>query len=260
MISSSQVTALTAQAANSATYASLDDNGDLLPGWVLNTDGVPVYIGPELAYRGIGIYGQSVEGLVLAGVLKPSILTLIKTPEDVPTALSNASVWSGNLGVYGLIDYLDSAIIQNLVQIALYQGAYQGLIDNGVITGTEEPRYIATFLQPAVKYGVNVVLLWIANRLSAELNSAVSITARQGQYAIDFIDIYGAQLNIAPDPGAFDNTTQRTIIDQVVANIIDSPKIPPLLYGDLAVANVAVTLGTTGEDGTFRFAPGAPRS
>jgi hypothetical protein len=59
--------------------------------------------------------------------------------------------------------------------------------------------------------------------------------------------------------GGFDNTVFREEVDQAVADIIGNPRIPPIEYADV-LAPVPVTIpDATAEDGTLRFAPGAPR-
>jgi hypothetical protein len=262
MLTRGQVTALTAQAALSATYPSRDATGAPLPDWYEDDAGELVYAGPEIATRGVGKYGQTVENLILVDLLKPTTLNLITSPAMTLTVLNSTSVWTGAFNINSLADYLSAPAIQNLSQIALYEGAYQGLIDAGIITGKEIARFIATFLQPSVRYGVDAVLSWVQGTANTDLASAIQISARQGQYAIDFVNTYGAVLNVAPELGGFDDVVVRDEIDQAVTDIIGNPKIPNIEY----VANAAVTgnivvsaATTTKDDGTLRFAPGAPR-
>lgn len=262
MITQGQVTALTAQAARAATYNAYDDAGNLLADWFINDFNAPVYAGSLVATRGVGEYGQTPENLVLVELLKPTSLSLITQPSMTITVLNTPAAWTGLFNINSLTDYLNSPAIQNLAQIALYEGAYQGLIDTGIINGTESARFVATFLQPAVRYGVDAVVAWVRGQTSGELAALIQNTARQGQYAIDFADTYGAVLNVAPELGGFENTVIRDEIDQAVTDIIGNPKIPDIEYADVAnvsaatIANISVSLGaTTNEDGTFRFAP-----
>lgn len=269
MISQAQVTALTAQAAKAASYPAYDANGNLLPDWYINDFDVPVYAGSLVSTRGVGVYGQTPENLVLVELLKPASLSLIVSPSMTITVLNTSSVWTGLLGINSLADYLNAAAIQNIAQISLYEGAYQGLIDTGIIDGTESPRYIATFLQPSVRYGVDAVVAWVKGQTSGQLATLIQNTARQGQYAIDFVDTYGAQLNVAPALGGFENTVIRDELDEAVTDIIGNPKIPDIEFADqIPAGNVArplsgtipVTLPTTTkEDGTLRLAPNSER-
>ena len=264
-----QVTALTAQAAKAATYPSLDNAGELLPDWYVNDNGVVVYAGAEVATRGVGLYGQTPDNLVLVGLLKSAALSLIVNPSMTLTVLNTPAAWTGVYNINSLADYLNSPSVQNQAQLALYEGAYQGLLDATVLTGNESARYIATFLQPAVRYGVDAVVSWLQGSLDTTLASAVLIAARQGQYAIDFVNTYGTALNVAPAPGEYNNTVIRDEIDQAVTDIIGDPKIPDIEYANVEaiLADVAATANignilvsipaATNDDGTFRFAPGS---
>lgn len=272
MLNSQQVTALTAQAAKAADiYASTDEAGNLLPGWVFNDANVPVYVGDELNIRGVGKYAQSPESLVLTGYLKPSSLALITSPDMTAQVLNTPAVWTGQFGINSLLDYLDSDILQNISQIALMTGSYQGLLDTGYLVGNESARDIATLIQPAAKYGVTAVIAWIEGLLSPDQAVLIATAARQGQYAIDFIDTYGAKLNPGIQLPAFTNTVQRDEVDFVLEEIIGNPKIPTPEYADIVQALVEATpnvFGTTpasrlpqltDEDGRFRFSPGSQR-
>ena len=273
-LTTGQVTGLTAQAAAAASYASVDATGALLPDWYINSYGSAVYAGADVATRGIGVYGQTPDNLVLIGLLKSAALGLITDPAMTIVVLNTPSVWTGVYNINSLADYLDSPALQNQAQIALYEGAYQGLIDSGVITGDEEARYIATFLQPAVRYGVDAVVEYLQGSADSALSAAIEITARQGQYAIDFVNTYAVQLNVAPVNS--NNTVVRDQVDQAVADVIDNPKIPTIEYAnvtaitaDLAAAaaaanlvantaNIVVTIPPSAtDDGIFRFAPGS---
>lgn len=270
-----QVTALTAQAALAATYASTDNTGELLPDWYVNDNGVAVYAGTEVATRGVGVYGQTPDNLVLVGLLKSAALSLIVNPGLTIIVLNTPAAWTGVYNINSLADYLNAPDIQYQSQLALYEGAYQGLIDAGVLTGNEIARYTATFLQPAVRYGVDAVVGWINRSAEPDLGSAILIAARQGQYAIDFVNTYSNELGIAQPAGVSNNTVIRTQIDQAVVDVIDNPKIPDIEFANVeAIAADAITTAaaaanignifisipvSTNDDGTFRFAPGSSR-
>jgi hypothetical protein len=275
-LTTGQVTALTAQAELAATYPSLDAAGSLLADWYLNDLGIAVYAGADVATRGVGIYGQTPANLVLVGLLKSAALNLIVRPSMTIVVLNTPAAWTGVYNINSLTDYLNSPGIQNQAQLALYEGAYQGLIDSGVLNGSEIARYIATFLQPAVKYGVDAVVSWIKGTASSDLASSILIAARQGQYAIDFVSTFGAELSLAPDPGISNNTVVRDQLDQAVTDIIGNPKIPVIEYANIAAitedaiatANAAAIVNRVGnitipptnpDDGIFRFAPGSSR-
>ena len=257
MITSEQVTALTAQAAANAYVDPYDADGNLLADWQLNNNGDPVYLGAEIATRGVGIYGQTPAGLTLTGYLKPGTISLITAPSLTLTVLNTPAVWTGQNGVESLLDYLDNPVLQNIAQIDIMTGAFQGLIDAGVLTGGESARYQATFVQPATRYGVTAVVSWVDDTAGTDLTDNILLVARQAQYAIDFVDTYSSVLNAGIDVPGFDNTVERQDLDQAVIDIIGNPKVPSIDYVDTVTA---VTVpATINEDGVFRFAPGKPK-
>lgn len=258
MITAEQVTALTAQAAANAYVDPYDATGNLLPDWQLNDANIPIYLGAEIATRGIGIYGQTPAGLTLTGYLKPGTLSLITAPSLTLTVLNTPAVWTGQNGITSLLDYLSDPILQNLAQIDIMTGAFQGLLDAGILTGSESARYQATFLQPATRYGVTAVVSWVNNTASTDLVNNILLVARQAQYAIDFIDTYSNLLNAGIDVPGFDNTVNRQDLDQAVTDIIGNPKVPSIDYVD--TTTVIDTPTTVNEDGVFRFAPGKPKA
>jgi hypothetical protein len=257
MITSEQVTALTAQAAANAYVDPYDADNNLLADWQLNNNSDPVYLGAEIATRGVGIYGQTPAGLTLTGYLKPGTISLITEPSLTLTVLNTPAVWTGQNGVESLLDYLDDPVLQNIAQIDIMTGAFQGLIDAGVLTGGESARYQATFVQPATRYGVTAVVSWVNDTAGTDLTDNILLVARQAQYAIDFVDTYSSVLNAGIDVPGFDNTVERQDLDQAVIDIIGNPKVPSIDYVDTVTA---VTVpATINEDGVFRFAPGKPK-
>jgi len=257
MITAEQVTALTAQAAANSYIDPYDADGNLLADWQLNNNGDPVYLGADIATRGIGVYGQTPAGLTLTGYLKPGTLSLITSPALTITVLNTPAVWTGQNGITSLLEYLSDPILQNLAQIDIMTGAFQGLIDAGILTGGESAKYQATFLQPATRYGVNAVVSWVNDTASTELTNNILLIARQAQYAIDFVDTYSASLNVGIGISGFENTVDRQDLDQAVVDIIGNPKVPSIDYAD-TVATELVPI-TINEDGVFRFAPGKPK-
>lgn len=274
-LSISQVTALTAQTAQNraSQFPAYDDDGNLMPGFELNENNDPIYTGPDLGSiaRGVGVYGQSVESLVSTGFIKASALNLIENGVSPATVLSSDSVWSGQYGVSGIADYLNSKTLQNIVQIGIMTASFAGLVNAGTIKENENPRVVATFIQPATEYGVNDVVKWVDGFATTQETVELQIAARQGQFAVDFIDYYNQEINLESAPLAPDTgVTNREVIDQAIADIIDNPKVPVPQYSDnpTEVTNDTETIIqadgslikvnkpiTTNDDGTFRFAP-----
>jgi hypothetical protein len=265
MISQDQITALTAQTAV-ATQALIDfyvsdaydEDGNLNTDWTLNNENVPVYLGTLISETGVGVYGQTPESLVLAGFLKPGTTSLITAPALTAIVLNTPAVWTGQFGINSLLDYLNYPVLQNLTQISLLSGAYQSLLDVGILNGNESARFQASFVQPTAQFGIESVVNWVAGTADPDTVTKVKIAARQAQYAIDFVDTYGPELNLSADIPGYTNTVARTDVDAAVNEIIDNPKIPDIEYADTTVPGIGVRVaipGVTDEDGTFRFAP-----
>lgn len=283
-LSAEQITVMTAQtaAAVSAKYPTFDNTGRLNPGWALNTEtGEYYYTGSELGSpaRGVGVYGQPVPALVATGLLNPSVLTLINSGVSPDVALKSSSTWTGQYGVNSVDDYLSNKALQNVVQVGILVAAYIGLTDNGVLKGDEPPRFTATFVQPATTYGVDAVTQWVDGFADEQQVTMLSTTARQGQYAIDFVDIYGQDVNLIDTIPTGPFEADREIIDQAVADIIGNPKVPipqytqipsvvsggdagttSVIQPDDTIVRVPVTIVNANENGLFRFAPGAKKS
>jgi hypothetical protein len=177
------------------------------------------------------------------------------TPDPTYTVLNSPSVWTDQYGVDSLDTYLDYPVVQNAAQQALMAGAFEGLINADIITGTETPRFIATFLQPATLYGVNAVVAWVNGTADPDTVVKCQIAARQAQFAIDLSDQIFSE--VAVDEPVVDDIpttdyTDRTVIDTALQEIIDNAKIPTPRYS----TPVEVQLPTGAEEGTFRFAPG----
>ena len=173
------------------------------------------------------------------------------------TVLQSDSVWTGQYGVDSLDTYLDNLKIQNAAQQALLAGAYSGLISAAIIDGTESPRFIATFLQPAAIYGVDAVVAWVNGTASPEVVSKCQTAARQAQFAIDLSDLIASEstpivIEPVPEEPPTTDYTDRAVVDQVLQDIIGNDKIPTPQYA----TPVEVQLPTVDEEGTFRFAPG----
>lgn len=257
-LSPQQLTALTAQTATAqeAKYPAYDDDGNLMPGFELNENNDPVYTGENIGTVGIGKYGQSLEGLVATGFVKSSALDLAKGGVSISSILKSASSWTEQLGIGNLTNYLNSPVIQNIAQIGLALGAFAGLQNSGVITGDENPRFIATFLQPATQFGVDNVVQWVDGFADSGLTNELQIAARQGQYATDYYDIYATEVSSLDSP--VDQVTQRDVIDQNMADIIGNPKVPIPQYTDVPTEITNDTTTVLNEDGTFRTVPITP--
>lgn len=280
-MSVAQVTALTAQTAadHAARFPAYDADGKLLPGWSVDERNILYYTGPELGSvaRGVGVYGQSVSALVASNLVKPSVLNLIASGVSPEFLLKSDSSWTGQYGINTITDYLGSSTLQNIVQLGLNVASYTGLLDSGVLKGNESPRVVATFVQPAVTYGVDSVVQWVDGFADSNEINALTVAARQGQYAIDFVEKYGADVNLIDTVPTGPFEAERNTIDQAVADIIGNPKVPVPQYtevlteiadtgtqttvlqpdGTIIRVPAPVTVTNVDDNGVFRFAPGS---
>ena len=276
-LNSTEVQAMTAQTAqyHASQFPPYDDDGNLQPGWAINDEtGQPYYNGTDVgnADRGVGKYGQSVDSLVGLGYLKSGVPNLINSGISPATVLNSNSVWTGQYGISNLLSYLQNPTIQTIAQVGLMASSYLGLFNAGVLRGTEAPGFVAAFLQPATEYGVDNVVQWVDGFADEATTNVLEVSARQGQYSVDFVDAYSAELSATSTANAITDATNRTAIDQAMADIIGDPKVPVPQYTDTEVAltgdtttviqadgivrSIPVTQTTTGDDGTFHFAPG----
>ena len=195
--------------------------------------------------------------LFRSGYLKPGTLSLITAPELTITVLNTPAVWTGKQGINSLVEYLDEPIIQNLAQYEIMQGAYQGLLAAGVITGNQGARYEASFVQPASRYGVNLVIAWINGQVDNATNAILTESARQAQYAIDFVGSNQSALIAVPAVPGYVNTTVRNTVEQGAVEALGE-KIPAPVFASV-IGNVVIP-PVAPEDGVFRFAPGQPKA
>lgn len=91
--------------------------------------------------KGIGRFGFTCLQLEQAGYVKAgtSQRYLIANPEDFVSVMSSPSVWTGKDGVYSLSDLLNSASLQNRIQVQLMQQGYEALLASGTIATIAKP-------------------------------------------------------------------------------------------------------------------------
>lgn len=91
--------------------------------------------------KGIGRFGLTCEQLEITGYVKAgtSQRYLLNNPSDFVSVMSSPSVWTGKDGVYSLTDLLNSAGLQNRIQVQLMQQGYEALLASGVIATVPQP-------------------------------------------------------------------------------------------------------------------------
>jgi hypothetical protein len=243
-INPQQVTALTAQARAAARGAL----GNLLPSNLAsllpnNLSTAPfsqlLATGQNIYQVGMGLYNQTASTLELSGFLKPITNSLGTTPEQIAEALNSPAVWTGQAGINSLSDYLANEELQNIVQTQTMQGAFQGLVDAGLLSGKEPIADQAALVQAAAQYGVDSVDAWVSNRASPELSAVLTIAARQAQYAVALVESDPLLIDL-PVLQGFDNVTARDQLNQTITAVINEGRIPAGEFGGVPAAVAAV--------------------
>jgi len=178
--------------------------------------------------KGIGKFGLSAGQLESSGFLKPgTVQTFLQDPAQLETVLSSSTVWTGKAGVGNLGDLLGSETLQDITQNEIMVSALDGLKSAGIVTGNEAPSELASFVQTASKFGVADTVAWVNGAAPADLISEINSTAKNAQYAVNFVDTKTTDLMSGGIRlGAFSNTVERTAVDSAVTDIIGNPKIP----------------------------------
>ena len=96
--------------------------------------------------KGVGKYGFTCYQLEQAGYVKPgtSLRFFAVDPEDFVSVMNSPSIWTGNNGVTGLSDLLNSPETQSSIQNDLMQQGYDNLVAAGVITNVTQPAVSAS--------------------------------------------------------------------------------------------------------------------
>jgi hypothetical protein len=201
--------------------------------------------------KGIGEYGLSAGQLESAGFLKPgTVQTYLKDPAQLGSVLSSPSVWTGKGGISNLGSLLTDPGLQSLTQNEVMVTALDGLRAAGVVTGTEAPRELASFVQTAAKFGVNNTVEWINGAAPPGIATEIQSVAKSAQYAVNFVDSRASELTRGTTRlGGFTNTTERSVVDQAVSAVIGNPKVPtPDFSGGLYSSTPDSALTYSGDD------------
>jgi hypothetical protein len=178
--------------------------------------------------KGIGKFGLSADQLESSGFLKPgTVQTFLKDPAQLETVLSSPSVWTGKAGIGNLSSLLTDPKLQDLTQNEIMVSALDGLKSAGVVTGSESPQQLASFVQTASKFGVNTTLDWVKGAAPADLATQINSVAKNAQYAVNFVDNKASELTTGGVRlGGFTSTVERGAVDRAVSGIINNPKVP----------------------------------
>jgi hypothetical protein len=183
--------------------------------------------------KGIGEFGISAGQLEGAGFLKPgTVQTYLKDPAQLQSVLSSPSVWTGKAGVGNLSSLLADPALQSATQNEIMVSALDGLRSAGVVTGSERPQDLASFVQTASRFGVNNTVAWVNGAVPPDVASEINSVAKSAQYAVNFVNNKATELVAGGiQLGGFTGTVERGQLDQAVTNIIGNAKVPTPNFG-----------------------------
>jgi hypothetical protein len=178
--------------------------------------------------KGIGKFGLSADQLESSGFLKPgTVQTFLQDPAQLESVLSSPQVWTGKAGVGGLDSLLADVNLQSLTQNEIMVSALDGLKSAGIVTGSESPADLASFVQTASKFGVDNTAAWVKGLAPPDLVSEINSVAKNAQYAVNFVDSKASDLVAGGvQLGGFTNTVERSELDFALEQVIGDPKIP----------------------------------
>jgi hypothetical protein len=201
--------------------------------------------------KGIGEFGFSASQLEGAGFLKPgTVQTFLKDPAQLESVLASPTVWTGKSGVGNLGSLLSDPALQSLTQNEIMVTALDGLRSSGVVTGTESPRDLASFVQPASRFGVDTTVDWIRGAAPPDITTEINVVAKSAQFAVNFVDNKASELVTGGRQlGGFTETVQRGQVDRAVTDIIGNAKVPTPNFGQGLFSNTPSSeLSYTGDD------------
>jgi len=139
---------------------------------------------------GVGKYGITAQALETNNYIKPgTVERFLDNPAQLETVLSSPTVWTGKEGITAVESLLGNGPLQSVVQTDIMSNALSGLKSTGTITGFEDADIVAGVTNVASKFGVGAANDWIGGSVPGPLQgTAMNLTGRGGQYAIDFVD------------------------------------------------------------------------
>ena len=178
--------------------------------------------------KGIGKFGLSADQLESSGFLKPgTVQTFLKDPAQLESVLSSPQVWTGKAGVGGLGSLLSDVNLQNITQNEIMVSSLEGLKSAGIVTGSESPADLASFVQTASKFGVDNTAAWVKGLAPANIVAQINSVAKNAQYAVNFVDSKASDLvKGGVQLGGFTGTVERSELDFALQQVIGDPKIP----------------------------------
>ena len=197
------------------------------------------------ATTGIGKFGISPQQLEQQGYLKPGVSSAyLDNPAQLSSVLNSPSVWTGKDGISNLTSFAGNTDKQTNIFQGLMQSNYTSLSQAGAITSNLPVKEIAPLLQVANKFGAGSAVAWSKSNAPASIVNEANKLAKQGEFAMSFV---GTKLPIGATGEAkavgYNNTVNRSSVDQAVKSILGNDKIPIPSYSTQSFTEAA-TLGT----------------
>ena len=211
-------------------------NADAVKGLLAQTQSTANQTFATISSKGVGGYAIPPQQLEQAGLLKPGTVDrYLKGGANVAQVLASPTVWTGKNGINGLESFLSQPVQQARVLESALASNYNTMSKLGVITSQQSPQAVAALLGSSAQVGVKAVTEWSKGQAPASLINQINSAARASEYAVNFVQdkIVG---KISGKGGGsvvargFDKTVNRASLDQAVASILGSSKIPPPNY------------------------------
>jgi hypothetical protein len=117
--------------------------------------------------------------------------------------------------------------LQSITQNEIMVSALDGLKSAGIVTGSESPADLASFVQTASKFGVDNTAAWVKGLAPPDLVSEINSVAKNAQYAVNFVDSKASELVAGGvQLGGFTGTVERSELDFALEQVIGNDKIP----------------------------------
>jgi hypothetical protein len=204
------------------------------------------------ATNGIGKFGISPQQLEQQGYLKPGTSSAyLDNPAQLSSVLNSPSVWTGKDGISNLTSFTGNTNKQTNIFQGLMQSNYTSLSQAGAITNNLPVKEIAPLLQVANKFGAGSAMAWSKSNAPASIVNEANKLAKQGEFAMSFVS---TKLPIGATGEAkavgYNNTVNRSSVDQAVKSILGNDKIPNPSYSTQSFTEAA----TLAQQGTgFNF-------
>jgi len=116
------------------------------------------------------------------------------------------------------------------------------LSKSGVLAGNESAANLGSLIQVASKFGPSAAASFAKGTVPGNLSGEIGSIAKQGQYAVNFVDTklpIGAAGEVSVV--GYNNTVNRSTVNQAVKSILNSNKVPSPNYSTGSAAESALS-------------------